>query len=104
MSAPPTGARYRHLAPEDVAHLTPKELADYQRERGRFDAPMKERATYEVMRARVDAVIASEREAGADRPDATWAAPRCVMGHVIDEGAETCPTCEADRAGKAVSR
>ena len=62
------------------------------------------KATYEVMRARVDAVIASERAAGADRPDATWAAPRCVMGHVIDDGAAGCPTCAADRAVKAAPR
>ena len=65
---------------------------------------MKIKATYEAMRARVDAVIARERAAGANRPDATWAAPRCVMGHVIDEGAEGCPTCAADRAGKAAPR
>jgi hypothetical protein len=56
------------------------------------------------MRARVDAVIASEPDGAAKLAAATWSAPRCVMGHVIDEGAEGCPTCAADRAGKAAPR
>lgn len=65
---------------------------------------MKIKATYEVMRARVDAVIASEPDGAAKLAERTWLAPRCVMGHVIDEGAEACPTCAADRAGKAAPR
>lgn len=62
---------------------------------------MKERATYEVMRARVDAVIASEPDGAAKLAAATWSAPRCVMGHVVDDGAEGCPTCAADRGPRA---
>ena len=64
--------------------------------------PMK--ATYEAMRARVDAVIASEPDGAAKLAERTWSAPRCVRGHVIEEGAEACPTCAADRAGKAAPR
>lgn len=60
----------------------------------------KQKATYEVMRARVDAVIASEPDGAAKLAAATWSAPRCV----IDEGAEGCPTCAADRAVKAAPR
>lgn len=53
-------------------------------------------ASYAAMRERVDAKIAEEVRAGADRPDAWWQAPRCVLGHIAKSNA-SCPTCAADR-------
>lgn len=54
-------------------------------------------ASYAAMRERVDAKIAEEVRAGADRPDAWWQAPRCVLGHLLAAHGEECATCTADR-------
>lgn len=46
LSAPLTGARYRYLPPEDVAHLPPKDAAEYHRERARFDAEVRQHVAH----------------------------------------------------------
>jgi hypothetical protein len=54
-------------------------------------------ASYAAMRERVDAKIAEEVRAGAERPDAWWQAPRCVLGHLLAVHGSECVTCTADR-------
>mgnify|MGYP003441235728 CR=1 FL=1 len=53
-------------------------------------------ASYAAMRLRVNAKIAEEVRAGAERPDPWWQAPRCVLGHIAATPT-SCPTCAADR-------
>ena len=53
-------------------------------------------ASYAAMRLRVNAKIAEEVRAGAERPDPWWQAPRCVLGHIAATPTSS-PTCAADR-------
>ena len=58
----------------------------------------KQDATYAAMRARVDAQIDHEVQAGAVIADRTYEAPRCVLGHVLD--GDVCEVCATEKGAR----